>query len=367
MSVTAKFILVLPCEGAPYVWKNELFTNKGKMQKQHLSNEISKVVRGGTEKIDPTMMRIHPMFENRWCIANILRQRSGVELYGNENGRNEFTPNMACLRVVRDVPSPCTMAQYHSAPLKVSRVPYFGELALVVSEKTMKAVVKDIQSLFLVRVIDYYPEMGIQLGYGAEPQYTEKGYMESLEGYIFEPEDSAESKKFKTFAVAKGWGLDTFGHTYMKKTGRPDEKQSADYDSDSDEEDGMHGDDVDDYVREEYGENADWCFTASKGDFKTIIDELPDFVVLDDEGNKEIGIVIVRKEDDDEECGYEEKPVKEEEKKEVYAMAITPKKLFDKIAKIETTTEKLPLSKPVKKPVEEPSDNPFESSDEEEE
>lgn len=62
---------------------------------------------------------------------------------------------------------------------------------------------------------------------------------------------------------------------------------------------GMHGDDIDEYVREEYGEDADWCFMACK-DLFTVIDELPDFVVRDDEGNKEMGILIIRKEDEEE-------------------------------------------------------------------
>lgn len=236
---TAKFIIVLPCEGAPYVWKNELFANKGKGHKERFYEEIRTVIRGGLwEKIDPTMMRIHPMFENRWRIADLLRQKKGVEIYCNENGMNECAPNMACLRVVRDLPSGnnITMEQYMTAPLKFARAPYFGDIALVVSEKVLLTVVKDIQSLFLVRVADYYAEMGIEVDADEDSNPTVEGYEQWLEGYIFEPEDNAEAKKFKTFAVAKGWGLDTFGQTYMMKTGRPDEKQSADYDSEDEED-----------------------------------------------------------------------------------------------------------------------------------
>jgi len=75
-----------------------------------------------------------------------------------------------------------------------------------------------------------------------------------------------------------------------------------------DKENGMHGDDVDKYVLKEYGDDADWCFMMYKGEiapsyklykrgYGTIIEELPDFVVLDDDGNKKVGIVIVSKED----------------------------------------------------------------------
>jgi hypothetical protein len=253
---TAKFIIVLPCEGAPYVWKNELFANKGKGHKERFYEEICKIINGDLwEKIDPTMMRIHPMMQNRWRIADLLRQKKGVEIYCNENGMNDCTPNMACLRVVRDLPSgnTITMEQYHSAPLKIDRAPYFGEIAMVVSEKVLSTVVKDIQSLFLVRVADYYAEMGIEEDEDSKP--TIEGYEKCLEGYIFEPEDNAEAKKFKTFAVAKEWGLDTFGQVYAKKTGRPDEKQSADYDSDSEDED-----------EDDYFEDCDCGYTHSTED-----------------------------------------------------------------------------------------------------
>ena len=232
---TDKYIIVLPCEGSPYVWKNAPITEKG------LYKELCKVVRGGIEMIDPTMMRIHPMFENRWRIADVLRQSKDVDIYANEDGLNSCTANMACLRLIRDIPfgKSITREDYMSAPLKAHRMPYLGEIALVVPEKTMKAIMKDkfdsvidIQSLFLVRVADYYAEMGID---GEAPAYTDRRYEIALEGYMFEPEDKTDTKKFKTFAEAKGWGLDSFGRVYMKKTGRPDEK-CTDYDSESDSE-----------------------------------------------------------------------------------------------------------------------------------
>ena len=78
-----------------------------------------------------------------------------------------------------------------------------------------------------------------------------------------------------------------------------------------DGEDGMHGDDVDEYVREEYGEDADWCFMTCM-DGVTVIDELPDFVVLDDEGNKEMGIAIIRRYNEDEEDEEDEDEKKDE-------------------------------------------------------
>ena len=65
----------------------------------------------------------------------------------------------------------------------------------------------------------------------------------------------------------------------------------------------MHGDCVDDYVSNEYGDDADWIFKTSLKDHTdaTIIDELPDFVVIDDNGIKKKGIIIIRVGEEDEE------------------------------------------------------------------
>ena len=235
MSATEKAIIVLPCEGSPYLWKNTIYNTKGKMRKQQFCDEIRKVVRGGVQKIDPIMMRIHPMFENRWRIADALRIRKGVEVYVNENGTNKCAPNMACLSLIRDTPSGMiTVQQYLSAPLMISRTPYFGEIALVVPHKELTDVIGNTYALSLVCIADYYKRMGIDR---EAPAYTDKGYEECLEGYVFEPEDNTETKKFKTFATMMKWGIDSFGRTYIAKTGRPDEKQSTYYyESDSEEE-----------------------------------------------------------------------------------------------------------------------------------
>ena len=65
---------------------------------------------------------------------------------------------------------------------------------------------------------------------------SEEEYESYLGGYIFEPYDGEESKKFKAFAKEKGWFIGSMGMTYMKPTGRPDEKETTDYDSESEEE-----------------------------------------------------------------------------------------------------------------------------------
>jgi len=66
-------------------------------------------------------------------------------------------------------------------------------------------------------------------------------------------------------------------------------------DNEDEDEDGMNGDDVDEYVRKEYGEDAQWIFMSSKDDFTDYdtIETLPNFVVRWDDGTVEKGIMII--------------------------------------------------------------------------
>ena len=52
-------------------------------------------------------------------------------------------------------------------------------------------------------------------------------------------------------------------------------------------------DEIDKYVRKAYGDNSDWVLLGQEKGYK-VIDILNDFVTLDDDGNKHIGIVIVK-------------------------------------------------------------------------
>jgi hypothetical protein len=228
------YIVILPCEGSPYVWKNMLFSTTTKGDKVHITRELNIAVCindvfGIAEEIDPMSLRIHPSFTNRWRIAEKLLLRKGVKVFVNPDGMENCSPNMACLRLERDLPSSFTVEQYKKAPYKVSRTPYFGDIALVVSHKEYETSLGQYNALHRVRVVDYYKEIGIE----REPyEYTGDDH----EAYIFEPNDSIETKMFKDFATTKGWCLDSFGHVYIEKTGRPDERQSNDYDSDEEYE-----------------------------------------------------------------------------------------------------------------------------------
>jgi hypothetical protein len=235
LSKTSKYIVVLPCEGSPFIWKNRIFNTKTKDGKTELFNESRKVVRGDVESIDPASVRIHPMFENRWSIAQQLLREKDVEVYANEDGIRECSPNMGTLIGQKDFSSvsgkSITFEMMKALPIKYR--PLHGEIALIVPHPVL---VKHITpaALKLVRVEDHYDAMGVKPE-DFEPS-DEDDYERRLGGYIFEPYDGTDSKKFKDYVKSKGWFIGSFGQVFECPTGRPDEKESADYDSESDDE-----------------------------------------------------------------------------------------------------------------------------------
>ena len=222
---TSKVILVLPTNGSPYLWKNRVFQTRNKEGKQEVLQELRKVIRGCVEKGDATHLKIHPVFENRWRIADDLlmndRGKGDIALYYNENGRNACCPNMACLQLERNparVNEVCrandgflSWDDLRKIPLTPSRVPFFGELALVMPYTTLQKVVES-EAMKLVRVEDSYAHMGVRV---PKVPSSEEEYESYLGGYIFEPYDGEESKKFKAFAKEKGWFIGSMGMTYM--------------------------------------------------------------------------------------------------------------------------------------------------------
>lgn len=228
-----KVILVLPTVGSPFLWKSKVFNTANKVGKGVLESELRKVVRGGSQKIENATMRIHPMFENRWKIADALLKETEVEIYGNENGGNECSPNMACLRLERVLGGGMiTMEEYKALPLKVARVPYFGEIGVVMPHKVLRKHIHP-DCLTLVRVEDFYEEIGV-----AKPDTpsTEKDYERELGGHIYEPNDEKETKKFNAFAKEKGWFRHSMGQVFLKPTGRSDEEEEESDEEESDEE-----------------------------------------------------------------------------------------------------------------------------------
>jgi hypothetical protein len=226
LSKNAKVIVVLPCEGSPYIWKNKIFNTKTSAGKSELFEQSQKVVRGSVERCDRTTLLIHPMFENRWSIAQELLRHPDAEVYMNENGIYECSPNMATVRLEVDyskAKGALTHKEFLALPKRPSRVPFFGDIALVVPYTLLQSVI-DPDAMRPVRISDYYAEMGIVRPAPESDEF----------GYHYEENDEGDNDKFKALVKSKGWFIGSFGQVYMKPTGRPDEKESADYDSDSD-------------------------------------------------------------------------------------------------------------------------------------
>jgi len=232
LSKNAKIILVLPCEGSPFIWKNKVFNTKTKEGQSDHATQLQKAVRGGIETIDKNALRIHPMFNDRWRIAADLLKERDVAVYANEEGMYECSPNMAVLLLEKDYSSlsggTINAAQFRALPVRPR--PLFGDVALTMPYETLKKHI-DADAMKLVRVEDHLVEMGLP----AAEARTDEDYERSLGGYIYEPEDSEDCRKFRTFVKAKGWFIGSFGQVYVKPTGRPDQKEGTEYDSEDDE------------------------------------------------------------------------------------------------------------------------------------
>ena len=265
-----KVIIVLPVSGTPYLWKSKVFNTS-----KEVAKELSKVVQGCFEMIDNETMRIHPMFPNRWKIADALIKDEGVEIYGNENGMKECDANMGCIRLQRDSGGRGMSAkEFFSLPLKPSRCPYFGRFAMVMSRKVLCKYIHP-DCLTLVRVEDYNEQVGRKK---PEEPSDEEDYEKYLGGYVYEPYDYEDDKKFCMLAKKKGWYRDSMGQVYLKPTRRPDEKKEMEPEEDSDEEeddeeeDDEEEDDEISFVIEEDSDDEDIPLPVMK-EFSHIIEE----------------------------------------------------------------------------------------------
>lgn len=223
-----KYIVILPCQGEPYVWNNVMYRMDTKGDKVHLTREIKQILCVGlneVETINPYMIKIHPMFTNRWRIANDLLHCKGVEVFA-VNDSEDYCPNMACLRVERDLSQSFTVEQYEKAPFKVSRSPYFGDIVMVIPVSSFHNELGSSLSLFRVWLPSHYERIGIK----REPYNDAK---DENDPYRFEPNDDDEIKRFKEYATLKKWGLSSFGYVFTETTGRDDEKENTEYDSDT--------------------------------------------------------------------------------------------------------------------------------------
>lgn len=125
----SKLVFTLPTYGDPYF--NTLIN---KSNKKHDLDIYQKIVQGDIQPIDRNAIAIHPTFieENlRWKQMASLIGRQGVILYCNEDYQN-LASNVACINLR-------------------SKIPYFGDLCLVVSTSIFDRFGYDIDAFTLIK------------------------------------------------------------------------------------------------------------------------------------------------------------------------------------------------------------------------
>ena len=88
-----KVFVVVPLEGSPFIAIDK---------DPNEYNDINEIVGGSIEGISNELkIIVHPMFYKecpRWrAVSDILKDRRKIEVYVNENGMYETTPNMGML------------------------------------------------------------------------------------------------------------------------------------------------------------------------------------------------------------------------------------------------------------------------------
>ena len=231
LSKNVKCILILPCQGAPYLWPgktgNLLYDTKTATGKESLDKELKNCVYGETEQIDEDLIVIHPMFKGRWRLAQDILHIPGVEVYVNHNGIQDCCANVACLQLAYRIHmiskgKAISLAEYKALPKYKLRAPYFGDVAVVVPYTELKKCV-DPDTLTLVRIQDHYKELGIIPE--EEEEEEEEEFDSEDEGtnyllpYIMDVNDIkiGDTNKLASYYKEKGWDyVPTVGVTYTK-------------------------------------------------------------------------------------------------------------------------------------------------------
>lgn len=200
MTKHSKFVIVLPCEGSPFIWGNPIHrtnTEKGKDAVfDACRNALYDGKVGDVEIVNPAYIRLHPAFKNRWIIMNYILREPDVMVFIKDN--TEDCMNMAVCGISGDV---------------VVAAPY-DAIKRIVNPSALK----------LVRVADHYDAMGIKR---TAPSDTESKF---IAAHIFEHDDDEERIKFKKYVKSQGWFIGDWGQIYEMPTGRPDETEGTEYD-----------------------------------------------------------------------------------------------------------------------------------------
>ena len=159
------YLILLPCEGSPYIHACSKKTSMDLLQKG---------VGGFFEMLDRSLLRIHPMFcENRrWDIARQMLAHKSTKVYVNEDGIEKCRVNMATI---------CHLT---------NGCPHLsGNVILEVRAEFFDVTGIKPESMNLLSPV--YPD-------GKEdPDFI---------GWEFE--DQKEIDEFKAYAKAKGWDFD---------------------------------------------------------------------------------------------------------------------------------------------------------------
>jgi hypothetical protein len=224
LSHNVKCILILPCQGSPYLWPgktgNLLYNTKTAPGKASLDKELKNCVYGTPEKIDEDLIVIHPGFTGRWRLAQDILFKPGVEVYVNGNGIQDCSPNVACLQLRYDLASvagkPITLGQYKALPKRLMTCPYFGDVAVVVSYKELKTYV-DPDTLTLVRIQDHYKQLGITPEEEEEEEDEEDEGTNYLLPYVLDVDHIEDGDTLESYMKKKGWDyVPSVGFTYSK-------------------------------------------------------------------------------------------------------------------------------------------------------
>ena len=223
---TMKYIIVLPCMGSPYIWKNKVFSTKTKDGKTALLNELKTVVRGCVEPFvqEPSCRYafIHPMFQkenSRWAVADKLLKCKDARVYVNGDSCNECSPNMACLIKHKDISklSDISMEIVDALPMTVAEAPLFGEVAIVVSVPDLQKVCAP-DALKLVCVKEFEKKDEEEEEEDDESETEDEAYERFLNGYIYEPDDEEDEEAMIARAKERGWDyIPSCGQVYMQK------------------------------------------------------------------------------------------------------------------------------------------------------
>jgi hypothetical protein len=108
--MTAPILVILPLEGSPYIL-DEPYMLDGENSVDGSLELLHSIVQGKwVESVSPREMAINSYGDKQWALANALLAVA-TQVWANENGMYDCSPNMLCIQRSR-------------------RIPFFGRMAI---------------------------------------------------------------------------------------------------------------------------------------------------------------------------------------------------------------------------------------------